>query len=135
MKKRFVEDMKRIRLPLAVLVIYMLCTQLIFHTVCPWAILTHYPCPACGLTRAGLCVFTLRFREAARWNAMIFLWMPYLLYMLIMRYVVGKKPRYAFGLAVAIAALTCIYFGVRVGLRQLPENIIPLHLYRFPKIW
>lgn len=135
MKDRILQDIKRIGLPLAVLAIYMLATQLIFHTVCPWAILTHYPCPACGLTRAGLCVYMFRFREAAQWNGMIYLWMPYLLYLLVVRYVLGKRPVFALGLAAGISVLTIIYFGVRLGRGQIPENIIPVHLYRFPKIW
>ena len=133
--KRLCDDIRSIRLPLVVLTIYGIVTQMIFGTVCPWAILTHFPCPACGLTRAGFCFITLHIREAMEWNAMICFWIPYLFYCLTERYVLGRKPRFMLGLAVGIALLTCIYFGIRIYRGTLPQNILPRRLYSFPTIW
>lgn len=132
---RLETDLKGIRLALVVLAVYIIGTQSVFGTVCPWAILTHLPCPACGLTRAGLCLATLHFREAIDWNAMIFLWGPYLLYLAITRYILGQTPRLVLGLATIIALVTCIYFGVRIWRGTIPVNILPFRLYSFPSIW
>ena len=136
---RILEDIKRIKLPLIVLVLYGAATQIIFRTVCPWAILTHFPCPACGLTRAGLCVVRLRFAEAARMNAAIFLWAPYLASVIFVRYGLGKwskkTVKAAFAILTGIVLITCIYFVYRLILDTIPPNILPMHLYRFPAIW
>lgn len=129
------QDIKSIRLSLAVLAIYMIITHSVFGTVCPWAILTHFPCPACGLTRAGLCVAALHFRDAFRWNAMIGLWLPYLLYLAVERYVLARKPRMALAIATVIGGVTCVYFGFRVWKGMIPQDILPLRLYSFPTIW
>jgi len=136
---RILEDIKKIKLPLIVLILYGAATQIIFHTVCPWAILTHYPCPACGLTRAGLCVIGLRFAEAARMNGAIFLWVPYIAGVIVVRYVLGKwtqkAAKVAFSLLTGIILITCVYFVLRLTAGMLPQNILPEHLYRFPAIW
>ena len=136
---RVKEDLKKTALPLMVLFLYGAATQMIFHTVCPWAILTHIPCPACGLTRAGLCVFTLRLQEAYRMNAAIFLWVPFIAWVIFRRYVKGdwtlRTAKCAFAILVGIVLCTCAYFVYRLALGMIPANILPEHLYRLPMIW
>ena len=129
MIKRFTEDVKQIRYALILLILYAIITQSIFHTVCPWAILTQLPCPGCGLTRAGICVLTLRFGQAVQYNATIYLWIPYLCYLIIWRYVLGKKPPFALAMAAGICILMYVYFGMRVRLGILPADLIPKIVY------
>ena len=41
-----------------------LLLQLIFHTVCPMRLLTGFPCPGCGMTRALIAFFSGDFHAA-----------------------------------------------------------------------
>lgn len=132
---RILQDILQIRLALLVLLIYCLLTQLIFHTVCPWMIVTHMPCPACGLTRAGSSFLLLHFADARLWNPAIYLWIPYLLYLIVFRYVLGKHPKNALLLTAIVSIMTCALFALRIYYGSIPENIIPSKLYNFPSIW
>lgn len=122
---RLWEDIRRNRLPLALLLLYGVATQMLFQTVCPWAILTHLPCPACGLTRAGLCVCTLHLREALRLNATICLWGPYLIYAFVLRYVLQRDKGRLLAPAACIAGITIVYFVYRVLHGMLPTDLVP----------
>ena len=46
--------------------LYFILTNLIFGTVCPTMFLFGVPCPACGMTRAGVAFLTGRFAESFR---------------------------------------------------------------------
>jgi len=52
---------------------YVLAAQLIFSYICPTMWLFGIPCPACGLTRAGLRLMRLDFVGAFTYNPSIFL--------------------------------------------------------------
>lgn len=125
-------DIKQIRLPLCILLIYGIITQLFFGTICPFAILFGYPCPGCGLTRAGLCLLCGKFSLAAKQNAAIYLWMPFLLYLLFFRYIKLKKPPFLFPAAVLISIATFagyfyrIYTGTLGTLQPFPRGILTL---------
>jgi hypothetical protein len=44
--------------------------------VCPFAVITHHPCPGCGLTRATLALMRGHFTEAARFHPLVFVMAP-----------------------------------------------------------
>ena len=108
--KRICADLYQIRFALCVLIPYCILTQLIFHTVCPFAIFFGFPCPACGLTRAGLLLLSGHFIAAAQTNLSIYLWFPVLLYLCCFRYVVGKQPPFTFPLLILTCFCTTIYY-------------------------
>lgn len=104
--RRVREDICRTRTALIIILSYMAITQFLFHTVCPFLILTGRPCPACGLTRAAFCVLSLRFAKAWEMNASIYLWMPFLLYLCVFRYILGRKPPLALPFTVTVCLAT-----------------------------
>lgn len=131
-KSRFLQDIHNNHTALIILLVYFAVTQTIFHTVCPFAILTGIACPACGLTRASLLLFTGHFAAAAQLNLTVFLWVPFLLYLCIFRYFVGKHPPFALPLATVIGLLTILYYIMRLLNQNLPpvpcEGIFHLKL-------
>ena len=78
--KNFLSDLYHNRIAILCIIIYMSVTQYLFHSVCPIAILFGFPCPACGLTRAGISFLTAHFSTAFQMNPCIFLLIPYFLY-------------------------------------------------------
>lgn len=126
------EDLYSIRFALILLLIYFAVTQTIFHTVCPFAILTGISRPACGLTRAAFLLLTGHFTAAAQLNLTIYLWFPFLLYLCISRYFLRKQAPLALPIATINGLLTSLYFILRYLYgTPLPvpcKGILPLKL-------
>lgn len=104
--QRITSDIRQNRIPLLMLLAYMATTQFFFHKICPWLLLTGHPCPACGLTRASVLLLTFRFEDAWRMNPTVWLWIPFLLYLAICRYILGKKPALAMPLTIFVCCAT-----------------------------
>ena len=90
--KIFLSDLYQNRIAILCIIIYMGVTQFLFHSVCPIAILFGFPCPACGLTRAGISFLTTHFSTAFQMNPCIFLLIPYFLYLWFIN-IYSKKSR------------------------------------------
>lgn len=89
---------------------YMILTNLIFGSVCAMVIVTGVPCPACGLTRAGISLITLHFIDAWNYNCVIFLIVPFVLYCLSCRYWFQCKCRGVLpSLIIIVICLICLY--------------------------
>lgn len=54
-------------------IIFMLCLNFIFGTVCISKILIGIPCPACGMTRASLLLLSGHFKEAYEMHPLVYL--------------------------------------------------------------
>lgn len=104
------QDLYRIRYALLILTMYAVPTQILFQTICPFAILTGLPCPACGLTRAGLCLLRGDFVSAWETHPCIFLWVVLILYLVVYRYFLQKKPFLALPLTIFVCIVTLLYF-------------------------
>lgn len=111
---RLKQDLHRVRYAILIIILYCSITQLIFHTVCPFAILTGYACPACGLTRAGILLLTGHFCAAAQYNLMIYLWVALIGYLLIFRYILNRKPPLALFLSSVVCITTLTYYVFRI---------------------
>jgi len=107
---RIISDIKNCKLALLILVLYFLSTQSVFHCSCPSVLFFGLPCPACGLTRAGIELLKGHFADAASYNITIYLWMPFLLYCVVFRYVIGKKIPHALLLTALICFATMLSF-------------------------
>ena len=118
---RVKRDLLFVKVPLLVLIVYCVATELIFHTVCPTAIVFGNPCSGCGLTRAGFLVLTGQFSEAAKMHVMIYFWLFLALYGIFFRYVLGKRPPLMITMAIVVSIITTLYYIYRRQLGILPE--------------
>lgn len=80
-------DLFRYRIFLLSAFVYLLCTQLIFHKICPIAIITGFPCPGCGITRAFLLLLTGHPALAWKMNPCIYLWIVFFILFFFSRYI------------------------------------------------
>lgn len=108
--RKLIMDCKVYWVPLLLIVLYLLLTQWIFHASCPSVILFGLPCPACGLTRAGLLTLTGHFIQAAGCNPTVFLWGALVIYCGWNRYALNRQPSHCLAWAALIGICTLVWF-------------------------
>ena len=98
---------------------YCITIHMLLGQVCPMVLLTGFPCPACGTTRAGIAFLTLHWAEAWRLNGVIFLMAAFAFYFFFCRYILQCKCYgWSFIIIVIIICLLILY-----GYRMI--NIFP----------
>lgn len=91
--ERIWDDIKKIKW---IAIAFLLYNIVILNTIgafCPVVIMTGFPCPGCGMTRALLCVLTGQFAEALRYHACIYLCIPVAVWFGWNRYIKGRKAK------------------------------------------
>lgn len=94
---------------LAAVSFYFLLRYL-FGGFCPSVLVTGFPCPGCGMTRALLYLLQGNFERAFALNPSVFLWAIWVLCFCFERYIRGRKPKAIFWAAVMIVlCMTAVY--------------------------
>ncbi len=70
--KKIGKDIYAARWAIIIIIAYFVFLSRFVYTLCPLALLTGFPCPACGLTRAGFCLLHLDFAGAWAVHPFIF---------------------------------------------------------------
>lgn len=86
----------------------------IFKDVCPSQILFGFPCPGCGLTRAGILVLRLRFAEAWQMHPFIYAWLFLVVYVCYNRYIRGSRIRGLIPLVIGITIAMFVFYVYRM---------------------
>lgn len=106
---RVAADVKEYGMAFVALVVYTFIVNLVFHAFCPAVIISGFPCPGCGITRASVCLLTGRWQQAWQLNPTIFTVVLTALYFLWNRYLLGVK---AAGIKWMVAAVLVLLIGV-----------------------
>ena len=114
MKKRLkllLNDIKSAKWAIVLIIAYFVLLRRILHSMCPMVLLTGFPCPGCGLTRAGFAVLSLDFGTAWRIHPFIYAFAVLTVMFGINRYVLCKKkmPFLRVCLIVTLAAMLVFY--------------------------
>ena len=64
--KLLIDDIKSARWAIIGIIAYLAFLRKIIYTICPVVLVSGFPCPGCGITRALICV--LRFDFAGAWK-------------------------------------------------------------------
>ncbi len=99
----------------AVIVLYFV-THGVFDAFCPSVLITGFPCPGCGMTRAVLCLFRGQFQRSWALNPAAGLWVLWALWFAFERYIRGRKCRGLSGALCAIAVFMIVAYTVRMRL-------------------
>ena len=79
--EQFIKDIKQTKWAIIVIIAYFVFGRKFIYSICPLIMLTGYPCPSCGLTRAGIRL--LHFDFAGAWHMHPFI---YVVAILVFRY-------------------------------------------------
>ena len=89
--RRIIKDLRDNRAPIIAIAILWVLAELVFHRFCPVVIMTGFPCPGCGLTRALFHLITLHPINALEYNPSYPLWVALAVAFFIRRYVKGRS--------------------------------------------
>ena len=108
---RIENDLRQNRTPIIALAIMWILAELIFHRFCPVVIISGFPCPGCGLTRALFCLITMHPIKALEYNPSYPFWVALAVAFVIRRYVQGKDLKV---LRYPVMALCIMTIGIYV---------------------
>ena len=109
------QDIRAYYKGILLVILYIVIADVLLGKMCPMVLFTGFPCPACGLTRAGLDVMCLHFSDAWRMNPVIFPIGVFLFYFLLCRYVLQKAVVGWQWMLWTILIVLLIVYMVRMG--------------------
>ena len=107
-------DFSKIKYILLAAGIYILVVKRFLHKMCPFVLLTGYPCPLCGMTRAFFAFLRGDFKEAWRLHPFVFVIPVVLIIYVIWRYILHKKVRHIGEISVILVSALCILYLYRI---------------------
>lgn len=126
--KTLFKDIKSARWAIILIIAYFAFLKNYIHTLCPTVLITGYPCPGCGMTRAMFRLLRLDF--AGAWQVHPFIYPIGLLFMMfcISRYVLNGKYMNVVKWFMLFIAIGMLIFYVHRMLTMFPE-IAPMTYY------
>ncbi|MBQ8039249.1 MAG: DUF2752 domain-containing protein [Lachnospiraceae bacterium] len=119
--QRIFADVKKFwPIPIMLLVLYFVMHKL-EGAFCPSVIIFGLPCPGCGIVRALLYVLKGQFAQAFYINPSVYLWIVFLLYIIVVRYILGKPLKHVVLFVTVIVTVMVIRFGYGMY-RYYPER-------------
>lgn len=110
--ERIWKDIKSFRAAILALILYNVIVRSVFHAFCPQLILTGFPCAGCGMTRAVFYIMTGRFARGMQLNPAAPLWILFLIWFFVNRYLRGlysKNTTLWLGLVCAVTLGIYLY--------------------------
>lgn len=101
--------------------ISLLGMEAVFGTICPLRLVTGFPCPGCGLTRAGVLFLQGRFSESLQMNSFFILGLVFGIIGIFIKKVLKKDSIFINTYVIIILILFIVYYGYRMY-RYFPET-------------
>lgn len=107
--KHVIYDVRDNMTGIIIAILYLVIMGVCFKTLCPFSFLFGFPCPGCGLTRAGIALLRGDIRAALDYNPAIMAWGVMFLYWFCNRYVKRERKKTTVVLLIGVCVFT---FGV-----------------------
>lgn len=114
----------------AIAATYVIILSRFFYSLCPSVLITGYPCPACGMTRAVTLVLTGHFAEAARLQPFVYVLGIFAVVFFVYRYLLLKDSMEWIKWSMAVIIACMILFYIYRMIRYFP-NIPPMTYYKY----
>lgn len=101
--------LKNILLVIVALLIWKIALLTMFHASCPIVIITGFPCPGCGISRALAQILAGNWKNAFDMNPSVFLWILWVLYAIFGRYILKRKRAIMVTLGITVICSFLIY--------------------------
>ena len=111
---RIWKDIWAYKWAIMVFTIYYLLSHHFWGAYCPMLLVTGFPCPGCGMSRAIFFVVTLQFARAWAMNPVSFLWAFLIFCFILFRYILGKSVKKMQPLLIVVLVATIGYYMYRM---------------------
>ena len=111
MKKIF-DDIKSARWAIIMIIAYFAILRKYIYTICPVVLLTGFPCPGCGMTRAAMCILRMDFAGAWHMHPFIYPIIVLAIWLVYIRYFAHNGNMKKWFTSVVIVAVAMIIFYV-----------------------
>lgn len=126
--KILLKDIKSVRWAIMIIIAYFALFRKFIYTICPVVLMTGYPCPGCGLTRAALRLLHFDFTGAWEMHPFIYVIGVLALFFCLNRYILNGKYTKQLKAFVVITAIAMIIFYIWRMFTIYPE-IPPMTYY------
>lgn len=116
----FYNDIKTAKWAIMMIIAYFVIFRRFLYSMCPMVVVTGFPCPACGLTRAGFRVLHLDLAGAWRIHPFIYPIIVLILVFCVRRYILQKKNMEMLKWCVIIVMIGMILFYIWRMIRYFP---------------
>lgn len=124
--KSIIQDFKALCLIVLLIIVWKIVTSFFFHASCPIVLLTGFPCPGCGISRAFFKVLRGDLKSAMVMNPSIFLWLIWGLVFCYERYT-RKRQNIVIG---TLLITTALCFGLYIyRMKYFFPGELPLTFY------
>ena len=120
--KLFCKDINSAKWAIIFIIAYFVILKNYFYTVCPMVLCTGFPCPACGLTRAGFRVLRLDFEGAFKTHPFIYPIIFLAVLFVIERYVLQKKEMKILKWCAIVVLVGMILFYIWRMIKYFPDT-------------
>lgn len=115
-KKRIMKDLKQYGIGILAVVLLYFGAHALFNAFCPSVIISGFPCPGCGMTRAVLYLFRGQFRKSWNLNPAAVFWVIWVFLFAYERYIKGRRSRALSWAACGIVLFMVAAYIVRMKL-------------------
>lgn len=114
MMEQIIKDIKNFYPAAIVFGIYNIAVRKLFHAYCPFLIFTGFPCAGCGMTRAVFYILTGRFRRGMALNPAAPMWILFLIWFFMERYLRRRTPKHVKAVSAAVVLVTVGIYAYRM---------------------
>lgn len=126
----FFKDIKAVKWAIILVIAYFAFLNRLLYTLCPLTLITGYPCPGCGMTRAAFCVLRMDFSGAWEIHPFIYPIIALFIIFCFQRYILQKKNMQSVKKGVVVLAVAMIMFYLWRMWRCFPDTP-PMTYYRY----
>lgn len=121
-KTIFFKDLKHAKWAILLVFAYFVLLRKLLITICPAVLITGFPCPGCGMTRAFIRLLHLDFAGAWQMHPFVYLFMIFVLWFGIRRYIFGISDTEKAWKTLAALGIFMILFYIWRMLRYFPGD-------------
>lgn len=119
-KEILFKDIKHAKWAVLLVSAYFVLLRKFFVTTCPTVLITGFPCPGCGMTRAFMRLLHLDFVGAWRLHPFVYLFVAFVIWFGIRRYILGISDTEKAWKVAAVLGIFMILFYVWRMIRYFP---------------
>lgn len=111
---RIIKDITEFKWAIVAFGVYCIIMQELFESICPMVIISGFPCPGCGITRAIVLILIGQFAKSFSYNPFAIFWIFTAVYFVYKRYLKGERVKGIFLIFATLCIAMVIYYLYRM---------------------